>query len=170
MAETLLTIRFADPNDASALFDIYEDAWRLAYQGVIPHITLQQMINKRGPGWWQRKLKAKRDTVLLEFDGNIAGYASIGRNRHRDLPFDGEIQELYLQPHFQGIGFGKKLFRHARTMLERRGLPSLVVWSLKDNDIACNFYKRRGGTPVAKVSEPFGPCRLEKVAFGWGNR
>lgn len=169
MAETLLTIRIAEPHDALALSDIYEEAWRLAYQGIIPHIALQQMINKRGPRWWQRSLQTKRNTVLLEFDNDIAGYVCVGRNRQPDLPFSGEIQELYMQPHYQGLGFGKKLFMYAQSMLERRGMDSLVVWALKDNDTACDFYSRRGGKPVAKIDERFGPCRLEKIAFGWGS-
>lgn len=168
MTDTLLTIRFAQLDDASAICNIYEDSWRLSYQGIIPHLALQKMINKRGPLWWRNRLKANRDTLILEFDGATIGYVTLGRNRLPDLPFAGEIQELYLLPTFQGLGFGKKLFLQARQMLARRGLTSVVVWALKDNDVACGFYARQGGRPVAKGREHFGTRRLEKVAFGWG--
>lgn len=167
MAQMPLTIRPAEQQDSPALADIYEQSWRLSYQGIIPHIILEQLIAKRGPGWWQRILRKNYNIFLLEFDGAIAGYATIGRNRWPNLPFSGEIQELYLQPQYQGLGFGKQLFGCCRKTLERRGFNSLIVWALKENISACLFYARRGGKPVANCQEQFGTRQLEKVAFGW---
>ena len=38
--------------DAPALAAAYEEAWRNAYQGIIPHLSLQRMIALRGLRWW----------------------------------------------------------------------------------------------------------------------
>ena len=101
------------------------------------------------------------------FGDRIAGYANYGRNRARSLTYDGEIYELYLRPEFQGLGFGRRLFTATRRDLGQSGFKSLVVWALSDNDPAVEFYRALGGRAVARSSERFGACTLDKVAFAW---
>ena len=167
MTTTLIEIRRAKPSDAVEIAATHDDAWRAAYQGVIPGPELDKLINRRGPDWWESAIRKGSRVAILVFGERIAGYANYGRNRARSLYYDGEIYELYLRPEFQGLGFGRKLFASARRDLGQSGLHSLVVWALSDNETAVEFYRNLGGRAVARSSERFGTKVLDKVAFSW---
>jgi ribosomal protein S18 acetylase RimI-like enzyme len=164
---TLIEIRRAKSCDAQAVAETHDDAWRSAYQGIIPGAELEKLISRRGPAWWDNAIAKGSRVALLSFGDRIAGYANYGRNRARSLFYDGEIYELYLRPEFQGLGFGRRLFTSARKDLAQSGLKSMVVWALSDNDPAVEFYRALGGRAVARSSERFGAKSLDKVAFGW---
>lgn len=167
MSTILTEIRRAKPADAQAVASTHDEAWRAAYQGIIPGVELEKLINRRGPEWWHSAIRKGSRIALLGFGDKIAGYANYGRNRARSLFYDGEIYELYLRPEFQGLGFGRQLFTAARRDLGQSGLKSLVVWALSDNEPALEFYRAMGGRAVARSSERFGTRVLDKVAFGW---
>ena len=167
MSTVLIEIRRAKPSDAKAVADTHDEAWRAAYQGMIPGLELDKLINRRGPDWWDSAIRKGSRIAILAFGDKVAGYANYGRNRARSLYYDGEIYELYLRPEYQGLGFGRRLFTSARRYLSQSGLKSMVVWALSDNDPAVEFYKSLGGKAVARSSERFGEKSLDKVAFAW---
>ena len=167
MSTTLIEVRPARTADAAAVASTHDDAWRSAYQGIIPGAELDKLINRRGPHWWESAIRKGSRVSVLIFGDKVAGYANYGRNRARSLHFDGEIYELYLRPEFQGLGFGRRLFSAARRDLVQSGLKSMVVWALSDNEPATEFYRALGGRMVARSSEQFGAKTLDKVAFAW---
>lgn len=150
-----------------AIAETHDEAWRAAYQGIIPGIELDKLITRRGPEWWDSAIRKGSRIALLAFGDKVAGYANYGRNRARSLFYDGEIYELYLRPEYQGLGFGRRLFTSARRDLCQSGLKTLVVWALSDNDPAVEFYRALGGKAVARSSERFGDRSLDKVAYAW---
>ena len=167
MNTSLIEIRRAKAPDAAALASTHDDAWRTAYQGIIPGPELDKLINRRGAEWWEGAIRKGSRISILAFGDTLAGYANYGRNRARSLYYDGEIYELYLRPEFQGLGFGHKLFSSVRRDLAQSGLQSMVVWALSDNGPAVEFYRSLGGKAVARSSERFGTKMLDKVAFAW---
>ncbi len=167
MSTTLIEIRRARSADAAAVAETHDEAWRTAYQGIIPGAELEKLISRRGPVWWDSAIRKGSRVVLLVFGDRVAGYANYGRNRARSLFYDGEIYELYLRPEFQGLGFGRRLFTAAWKDLGQSGLKSLVVWALSDNEPAVEFYRALGGKAVARSSEKFGAKTLDKVAYAW---
>jgi ribosomal protein S18 acetylase RimI-like enzyme len=167
MSTVLIEIRQAKPSDAAAVAATHDDAWRAAYQGIIPGVELEKLVSRRGPDWWESAIRKGSRIAVLGFGDTLAGYANYGRNRARSLTYDGEIYELYLRPEFQGLGFGRRLFSSARRDLQQSGLKSLVVWALSDNEPAIEFYRALGGQAVARSSERFGGKVLDKVAFAW---
>lgn len=167
MSTVLIEIRRARAGDANAVAEAHDEAWRTAYQGVIPGPELARLISRRGAAWWDGAIRKGSRISLLAFGDRIAGYANYGRNRARSLHYEGEIYELYLRPEFQGLGFGRRLFTAARRDLMQSGMKSLVVWALSDNEPAVGFYRALGGRAVARSSEKFGGKTLEKVAYGW---
>ncbi len=168
MGVDLITFRPAAPADASAVAGVHDAAWRLTYQGLIPHLHLERMIARRGPLWWQRQIRRGSKITLLDFDGVPQGYAAWGEARGTWPWPAGEIFELYIEPVYQGVGLGTRLFAAVREELKRMGLDRLVIWALKDNELACAFYGGLGGIPVATVPERFGGVSLTRVAFAWG--
>ena len=167
MSTTLIEIRRAKAADAEAVAATHDEAWRTAYQGIIPGPELEKLISRRGPAWWDSAIRKGSRVGLLVFGDKVAGYANYGRNRARSLTYDGEIYELYLRTEFQGLGFGRRLFTAARRDLAQSGLRSLVIWALSDNDPAVEFYRALGGRAIARSSERFGARTLDKVAFAW---
>ena len=169
MSTVLIEIRRAKASDAAAVADTHDEAWRGAYQGVIPGLELEKLVTRRGPDWWDSAIRKGSRIAILAFGDKVAGYANYGRNRARSLFNEGEIYELDLRPEYQRLGFGRRLFTSARRDLAQSGLKSLVVWALSDNDPAVEFYKALGGKAVARSSERFGEKSLDKVAFAWNN-
>jgi ribosomal protein S18 acetylase RimI-like enzyme len=167
MSTVVIEIRRAKASDAQAVADTHDEAWRTAYQGIIPGNELDKLISRRGPDWWDSAIRKGSRITILQFGDNIAGYANYGRNRARSLTYDGEVYELYLRPEYQGLGFGRRLFTAARKDLQQTGLRSLVVWALSDNEPAVEFYRALGGRAVARSSEKFGSKTLDKVAYAW---
>ncbi len=159
-------VRNAKVGDAKALAAVFRESWLGAYLGIIPHPHLENMIRRRNVRAWASSMRAGEPVLVLEFEGNVAGYATLGASRKRG-PYQGEIYELYLSPTYQGLGFGELLFEACRNRLDERRLKGLVVWALSANTAATDFYWRRGGRPFAKTYEAIGGVKLEKIAFGW---
>ncbi|MAW88939.1 MAG: GNAT family N-acetyltransferase [Phyllobacteriaceae bacterium] len=162
-----IDIRRAEPEDASAISDVHHHAWTGAYAGIIPHGALSRMIARRGVRWWDHAIRRAASVLVVEIGGVVAGYATLGRNRAKELAQQGEIYELYVLPEYQGIGLGSRLFDAARSTLADHGLKGLVVWALEDNEIAQRFYFAHGGEDVAEGVEVFDSKALRKVAFVW---
>lgn len=160
-------IRTAEQSDAHAIADVHQAAWVGAYAGIIPHKALTAMINRRGSSWWASAIRRAASVLVVEMGGTIVGYATLGRNRARQLKFEGEIYELYLLPQYQGIGLGTRLFNAAREKLKSHGLDSLVVWALEDNLGAVSFYHGCGGRDFAEGVEVFDGQAIRKIAFVW---
>lgn len=167
MATDLISVRPPRVVDCIDLAAAHEEAWRLAYQGIVPHLALERIIAKRGPGWWQRAVGRKAPILVLDYDGAPAAYATYGHSRLRTSAWQGEIFELYVRPVYQGLGFGRRLFKATRARLDGHGLHGLVVWALADNERACAFYQGLGGKPVSEGVEGFGEVKLRKIAFAW---
>lgn len=167
MGTGLIEIRRARPQDAFAVADVHDAAWRAAYRGVIPGLELERLVERRGPQWWEQAIRRGSRVSLLIAGDEVVGYANYGGNRAKALPYGGEIYEIYLKPVYQGLGFGQRLFAAARRDLTLARLSGLVVWALKDNEGAVGFYQSLGGQRVAASSERFGTKTLDKIAFAW---
>jgi ribosomal protein S18 acetylase RimI-like enzyme len=162
-----IDIRKAEHRDASAIAEVHHQAWRGAYSGIIPHRALNTMINRRGGAWWANAIRRAATILVVEIGGKVSGYATLGRNRARELAQQGEIYELYLLPECQGVGLGRRLFLAARQHLKDFGFKGMVVWALEDNTGALSFYEGAGGRDVAEGVEIFDHKALKKVAFVW---
>lgn len=167
MTTVTVDIRRAEPGDADEIARVHSEAWQNAYAGIIPHRALTAMINRRGSQWWSNAIRRAATVLVVEVGGKVAGYATVGRNRARELKQEGEIYELYLRPECQGIGLGTRLFAEARDRLAAHGLRGLVVWALEENANAVSFYASAGGRDVAEGVEVFDQKALRKVAFVW---
>ena len=161
MTSLVIDVRPARTSDAAALADVYAAAWREAYAGIIPALTLERMIARRGAPWWREALK-KRAVLVLEVGGAVAGYANYAPAAGRGHTGAAEIQELYLAPEYQGIGLGVRLFSAALTRIRSRGYGRVLVRALAENDRANGFYARHGGKLLARTEEMLGgralPC------------
>ncbi len=167
MTTLTIDIRRAVLDDATAIADVHHEAWQGAYAGIIPHKSLNAMLERRRAEWWARAIRLSTQILVAEAGGNIVGYATLGPNRAHQLAQKGEIYELYIKPEYQGIGLGGRLLRTARRCLADLGLNGTVVWALEDNTLALSFYRSAGGHDIAEGIECFEGKTLKKVAFVW---
>ena len=167
MSTITIDIRQAKTEDAAGIAETHDASWRYAYTGMLPYKSLDTMVRRRDEKWWERAIRHSTNILVLDIGDEIAGYVTLGPNRVRTLPFEGEIYELYLKPEFQGVGFGRKLFSLARQELRRLGMQGCVVWALEDNDNAVGFYINAGGRDIAEGNETFDGSALRKIAFAW---
>jgi GNAT superfamily N-acetyltransferase len=164
----LVKVRRARPGDADALANVFCESWRSAYTGIIPFMHLQGMIRARDATWWKNAIQREGDILVLDVATVVAGYATFGpvRNPTTTKPM-GEIYELYFLPVYQGLGLGEHLFEACRQNLDARKMNGLVVWALSANEMAMEFYRRRGGRPAGQLMESFGTMTLAKTGFRW---
>src|SRR5918998_6148967 len=135
MTSLVIDVRPARLSDASEIAEVYASAWREAYSGIIPGLTLEKMIVRRSARWWREVMK-KRALLVLEVGGAVAGYASYAPAAGRAHQGAAEIQELYLAPEYQGIGLGIRLFSAALKRIKSRGYGRVLVRALTENERA----------------------------------
>lgn len=163
----MIKTRWSTCEDVQSLAHVHADAWRFAYCGLIPGLTLERMIAAHDADWWMAMHAAGAKSLVLEFDGSVRGYARIGQCRNREFERAGEIHELYLDPACHGAGFGRRLFGEARRRLAARGHTGVVVWSLAVNEVGCRFYRALGGRIRAKGATRVGGIDFDRIAFSW---
>ena len=161
-----VVVRNAKLADAARLASVFETSWRTAYTGIIPHDSLEGILRRRDGAWWRSQIRSGEMLLVMEAGGTVGGYATAGIARSRGR-HQGEINEIYHAPTYQGLGLGEHLFEGCRYRLDQRRLKGLIVWALAENTGAIDFYERRGGRRIARVCERFGRSKLEKLAFGW---
>jgi ribosomal protein S18 acetylase RimI-like enzyme len=167
MSTLTVNTRRAKREDSEAIAAVHDQSWQNAYSGMVPHTALNRMVQRRGAAWWATAIDRHTVILVLEIKGKLVGYATIGRNRVKTLPFDGEVYELYLLPEYQGVGLGAHLFLSAMSELKRRSLKGTVVWVLAENLPAIKFYQNAGGRQIAQGKETFDGKDLKKLAFAW---
>lgn len=184
-------IRVAEAGDAAVLSKVHRASWLNAYHGILNGTALRESIARRNEQWWfsaVEKLHAEPASIggrlrggggrmrqsrllVLEFDGNIAGYANFGTGRRSYPPYAisrwGEIFELYLLPEYQGLGFGRTLFQRVRTDLKEMEHGPLIVWALEANDQATGFYEALGGEAFVRSHEMFGGTQAPTIGYRW---
>lgn len=159
-----ISTRWSSPADAEALAALHASAWRYAYAGVIPEPGLSRMISRRGARWWRRLHDAGGRALLVTFGDETVGYALVGRCRGGS---GGEVQEIYVRPDCQGLGFGRRLFGCVRAAFRARGIAPLTVWCLAANHIGVAFYAAEGGAVTARARDRIAGTDLEKLRFTW---
>ena len=164
----LIATRWSTAADGRGLADAHRAAWRYAYAGIIPGVTLERMIARRGPSWWARMHERGFRALVIDCEDTLAGYATLGRSRMPAARPCGEIYELYIRPECQGCGLGRRLFTQARRELAGQGLERLMVWALAENALAGRFYRAMGGIETARCEDRFCGVPLDKIGFAWG--
>ena len=167
MTVDVVHIRPPRLKDAPALAAAYEEAWRNAYQGIIPHLSLERMIARRGLRWWEGALRKRTPLLVLDFGGEAAGYVTYGRSRLAHAVSRRDLRALSASRSIKASASARSCSTAPAAGLSELRLQGLLVWALADNDAACGFYLSLGGKPVAEGAESFGDVSLRKVAFAW---
>ncbi len=151
------TTRLATPEDGPRLGEIHVQAWRAAYQGVIPDPFLRLLDPAtRGREWTEqlgRLAETDPATLVTEADGSIVAMCSVGPFRRLDnleraggATPGGEVWMINAHPDAFGTGAGTAMLGAGVDELVRQGHHDAGLWVVEQNQRARRFYQREGWT------------------------
>jgi ribosomal protein S18 acetylase RimI-like enzyme len=167
----MISIRPAIPADAHAIAWIHVASWRASYKGLVAEEFLQNLSVERREKSWEEILSNPTHPAFLhvaeEETGQVVGFVCGRTEREDNQEYTGEVSAIYLLEQAQGQGTGRKLMQAAARELIQRGHRSMMLWVLRDNTPAQNFYAALGGQVLCEKPIEIGTQTLIEVAYGW---
>jgi len=164
-------IRAADVNDAQAIARVHVDSWRSTYRSLLPADFLDSLSEVAYADRWRRFITERSSRIYVVQEGDarrdIVGFASGGRERAGETGYKGELYAIYVLESSQRRGYGRELVRAVVAGLGEMGLDDMILWVLRDNRPARDFYERLGGVYVRTQPITIGSATLEEVSYGW---
>lgn len=166
----VLRLRPARAADAKSIADVYVEAWRSTYPGMLPTSVLVHLSKGVQAQEWAQVLGRRRfadSVVVADLTGfGVIAVGSCGQARRTGLPHAGEIFTLYVAPEYQDQGVGRALLLRLFDALIDRGLDSALTWVLAQNP-GRFFYEAMGARRVAEREERLWSTHVPQVAYGW---
>lgn len=146
-----VTLRRAEAADAGAVADV----WLRSRRAAVPAIPEPVHPDDEVRHWFETVVVPTRETWLAEVDGATVAV----------LVLDGdELDQLYVDPGWQGRGIGSELVRLAQQ--HRPG--GLALWTFLSNLPARRFYERHGFFTVGWTDGSANEERAPDVRYVWG--
>jgi ribosomal protein S18 acetylase RimI-like enzyme len=168
---TRLAIRAAAAADAPAISHVHRESWRTTYAGILPLAVIAEEAGRKSAEIWRRRLApaAPESAIwVAESDGEVVGFASCGRARHRLQGLEAEVYALYVLQDSQRRGAGRALLGACARHFVRHGQFGFYLWVLKANR-ARLFYESQGAEEIAARSERLGQHAFAEIAYAWND-
>lgn len=170
-----IQLRRATLEDAEAIAAIRIEGWRSTYRGMIPDSYLDDMDMNENVLHWRTILQAlpSKEDALCVFvavsDDEIVGFVSAMKLAEPKLGKEGEINAIYIRPHWQRCGIGKRMMHKAARSLQAMGCQTCVIWVIDGNAQARNFYEELGGEILVEQDFSWDGLDLTEVGYGWSD-
>lgn len=137
-----MEIRYlSSEDDLLEISGIYEKSWKYAYKNIIP----QDFLDSIPAGRWAERIGEEGINSLVVIEsGSPVGTASFCRSRWKEYGEYGEVISIYFLPEYIGRGYGKHLLSKCVEELKKLGFSDILLWVLKGNIRARNFYEKNG--------------------------
>lgn len=161
-------VRAARLDDAPSIARVHVATWRTAYRGLLPESFLAALAEDQYTERWRRGIADPASRVfVVEDDTGVVGFASGGRERAGENGYGGELYAIYVLDRAQRRGHGRELVRAVVGVLREMRFTDMIVWVLRDNAPAREFYERLGGAYVRTQPITIGSVLLQEVSYGW---
>ena len=172
----VVRIRRAIAEDAEGIGQVYVDAWRETYAGVLPAYRLAGLSKQRQADRWQRNWSRtgrrngnlRESFVAVDEHVGVVAFAECGPSRDSKMGYVAEVYTLYVHPNHLECGLGSALLSCLFDSLIGRDTESAVIWALSDNPYR-HFYSAIGGRIVAERSSKYWGLDLREIAYGWSS-
>lgn len=169
----MFRIRVADLDDVSEIADVHIQSWNSTYRGIVADDFIDNMSHSRSEERWSTILSDESKLSLVNVATNetdrIVGFAVGGHERNGDPNYDSELYAIYLLKGYQGQGIGRQLVSSITRGLMGRSISSMLVWALKDNHPAREFYMSLGGKAYRERIVEIGGVGYPDIAYGWSD-
>src|SRR5262245_51625030 len=117
-----MVCRDAVVEDGLAIARVWVAAWQAAYAGLMPAAYLAGLDVEGALPGLERALRANQSVLVLEQDGDIAGFSAYGASRDLDAaPQTGELIAINFHPSWWRRGLGRELLRETQKRLRGQG-------------------------------------------------
>ena len=147
-----LQIRDATPTDADAIYNIWANGWRYAYQNILSAGFLAQRVsdevvaNKiaKFPERLKQEIAQGNIFKVLTDDNLVIGYINGGVPESPECNADKELYSLYIDTKYIGNGIGKMLLQTFAQEMMSQGAKTFGLMCFSANR-SMGFYKKMGG-------------------------
>ena len=164
-----VTLRKAEPEDATALAHIQVTSWRSAFRNIASDDYLDHMVSEQNQAedWKEILADAEQVVFIAEKQDKLVGYAWAHREEDESIKWDSELISMHILPEYKRQGIGKKLFGVVASKLKEQGCKSVYLWVLEENHPSRKFYEVLAGQLAGKHQIILGDRELSEVAYGW---
>ena len=162
-------IREATAADSHGIARVLVDGWQTTYFRILPADFLASFTydqHEAGTRALLATLPSSSAVFVAAKEEAVVGVAVI-REVSEGNEFSSELDAIYVSPHMQRHGIGRRLVQRVVQWLDDRGNRSMLVWVLRDNPYR-RFYEDLGGEFLnQRRDEELGTATVTSVAYGW---
>jgi GNAT superfamily N-acetyltransferase len=111
-----------------------------------------------------RSAAGQRDFVA-ELDGDVVGFASVGRSRDDEAENEGELYAIYLQQSCWDRGIGRALLERAEESMRAFGFERAILWVMEGNERGECFYRAAGWKRDGRKLETFQGAEVAELRY-----
>ena len=146
--ENSYEIRLNRLEDQEQMAKIKVNSWQKTYKNIIDEQYLNSLNIEEQTTKYIASFDDYKNCVLVAINkenNQVIGYSCFDSNEKEEYNADCEIVSLYIDPNFTNKGIGTSLFRETIKYLKGYNKRNMLIWCLKENKNALEFYKKLGG-------------------------
>jgi GNAT superfamily N-acetyltransferase len=136
-------MRLADASDAKSIAALHVTTFNETHGGgpYSPSLAIREEQ-------WKKSFESDDNIswfclVIENESGDLVGFAKGVPYRLNDLPYDGELNKIYLLKKYQGMGLGKLLLQEVSAQFLKRNIFSMLLFGDANNP-GNKFYEAMG--------------------------
>lgn len=143
--ETIQWVRPAQQKDASRLAEILIFAKRCAYRPIFQNdpVSFNEM-QVLDLALSFRDREEERKNIYVYDDGIVRGMMKWTKEETPEGKCRVQLEQLYVEPFFQGMGIGKALMQECLNKARQEGAMEVWLYVLEKNEKARKFYEKSG--------------------------
>ena len=165
----MVTVRSAVPHDADAIGRVQVETWRVAYRGLMPDEAIAGFDLEGRQRMWReglaREPRPGSATFVAELDGEVVGFASVGRSRDDESGNEGELYAIYLHPSRWDQGIGRALLERAEESMRASSFERAILWVMEGNERGERFYRAAGWERDGRKVETFQGAEVAELRY-----
>ena len=95
----------------------------------------------------------------------VVGFCGYSYNYENNTDADCELIGIYVKPELKRNGIGKKLIKYVINECKTIGKRKLILWCLRKNYLAREFYEAMGGIAAKIRWVPIGEKKYEMISY-----
>ncbi len=138
-----VTIRAAEPDDATAIQRVARESWHAAYDDVVDPMLVDDIVDKWYDDGGLRECTTRESDVFYVVErGEVIGFVHVAPVPDEEGLFD--LSRIYLVSDAWGNGLGTRLLERAEGRIREQGAEWLRLTVVADNERGVGFYESRG--------------------------